>query len=125
MVAAAPLPARPLAQQGPAAPGAGDAKLKAVAEQFEGMVLSELLAPMFEALDTDGLGGGGSGERMFRPMLVERYAQAMAKAGGLGVGNSVLAELVRLQAAGGQTTPGETTSEQAAPAEGGSHGAAR
>jgi Rod binding domain-containing protein len=82
----------------PAAAGAPD-KLRTVAKEFESMVLTQLLAPMFEALDADGFGGGGSGERMFRPMLVERYADAMTGAGGIGVADAVLAELVRLQEA--------------------------
>ena len=51
----------------------------------------------FEALDTDGLGGGGLGEQMFRPMLVERYAEAIARAGGVGIADSVVRELMRLQ----------------------------
>ena len=73
------------------------AKLKSVAEEFEGMMLNELLAPMFDGLDTDGLGGGGSGERMFRPMLVDQYAKGMAARGGIGVADAVLKELVRMQ----------------------------
>ena len=73
------------------------AKLKAVAQEFEGVMLNELLAPMFEGLSTDGLGGGGSGEQMFRPMLVDQYAKGMAARGGIGVANAVLKELVRMQ----------------------------
>lgn len=65
------------------------------------MFLAEMLAPMFEALDTEGLGGGGMGEQIFRPMLVERYAEAMSRAGGVGVAESVIRELMRLQ----QTIP--------------------
>ncbi len=73
------------------------AALKKVSEEFEGMVLKELLAPMFEALDTDGLGGGGPGEAMFRPMLVDTYAKGMAANGGVGLADSVFKELVRMQ----------------------------
>jgi Rod binding domain-containing protein len=64
------------------------------------MVLRELLGPMFEALDTEGLGGGGAGERMFRPMLIGEYADGMAQRGGIGLADYVLAELVRLQTQG-------------------------
>jgi flagellar protein FlgJ len=81
-----------------ARPDATMEKLRAVALEFEGMVLGQLLAPMFEALPTDGLGGGGPGEAMFRPMLVQRYADSMARAGGIGLADHVLGELVRLQA---------------------------
>lgn len=79
-----------------AARGGAD-KLRQVAREFEGMVLGELLAPLFANLPTDGLGGGGPGEAMFRPMLVQRYAEAMSKAGGIGLADGVYAELVRLQ----------------------------
>jgi peptidoglycan hydrolase FlgJ len=72
-------------------------EMRQMAEQFEAMVLSEMLAPMFENLDTDGLGGGGAGERMFRPMLIQEYAGAMSKAGGVGIADSIVRELTRVQ----------------------------
>ncbi|WP_395645616.1 rod-binding protein [Terricaulis sp.] len=75
-----------------------------VGHEFEAMFLAEMLAPMFEGLDTDGLGGGGMGEQIFRPMLVERYAQSIAQSGGVGVAESIMRELTRLQAAQGQPT---------------------
>ncbi|MDX2233644.1 MAG: rod-binding protein [Hyphomonadaceae bacterium] len=98
-----PLPASALAR----APGA-DARedaLRKVATEFESMVLNELLAPMFAGLETDGLGGGGPGEAMFRPMLIERYAQSITAAGGIGVADAVMAELLRLQTGGPTKEP--------------------
>lgn len=92
----APLPLRP-ADQPPAQPAAGE--LRRAAEEFEAVFLSEMLAPMFEGLDTDGLGGGGMGEQIFRPMLVERYAEAIVRAGGVGIADSVVREMLRLQGA--------------------------
>jgi Rod binding domain-containing protein len=86
----APLPARP-------APDAGQEEIRRVAEEFEAVFLAEMLAPMFESLETDGLGGGGIGEQMFRPMLVERYAQSISQAGGVGVADYIIAELNRMQ----------------------------
>ena len=82
-----------------ALPAARMDELRRVAQEFESMVLRELLGPMFEPLDTEGVGGGGAGERMFRPMLVGEYAEGMAARGGVGLADLVLAELVRLQAA--------------------------
>lgn len=76
------------------------AALKKVAEEFEGMVLNELMAPMFEGIETDGLGGGGAGEKMFRPMLLDNYAKGIASGGGIGVADAVLKELVRMQGGG-------------------------
>lgn len=89
----APLPLRANAAPG----GAGVDELRRAAEEFEAVFLAEMLAPMFEALNTDGLGGGGVGEQIFRPMLVERYAEALAAAGGVGIAESVMRELMRLQ----------------------------
>jgi peptidoglycan hydrolase FlgJ len=68
-----------------------------VAAEFEAMAIGELLQPMFEALETDGQFGGGAGERAFRPMLVSEYAKAIAAQGGIGIGDAVLKELLRIQ----------------------------
>lgn len=73
--------------------------LRRVAEEFESVFLSEMLAPMFESLDTEGLGGGGMGEQIFRPMLVERYAESISRAGGIGIADSVVREFMRMQEA--------------------------
>ena len=77
--------------------------LRRAAQEFESVFLSEMLGPMFEGLDTEGLGGGGMGEQMFRPMLVERYAESISRSGGVGIADSVVREFVRMQQA--QTMP--------------------
>ncbi len=68
-----------------------------VAEEFEAMFIAQMLAPMFEALDTDGPTGGGSAERAFRPMLVNEYAAEMSKQGGIGIADQVYTEILRMQ----------------------------
>jgi Rod binding domain-containing protein len=72
-------------------------EVRRVAEEFESVFLNEMLSPMFEGIDTDGLGGGGDGERMFRPMLIEQYANAISRAGGVGVAQNIIDELMRMQ----------------------------
>lgn len=94
-----PLNARPTAS--PLASASAEARR--AAEEFEAIFIAEMLAPMFEGLETEGLGGGGLGEEIFRPMLVERYAEAIAQAGGAGIADSIVRELMRLQA--GATAP--------------------
>lgn len=74
-----------------------EAALRKVAEEFEAMALSELFKPLFEGLETEGLGGGGEGERMFRPMLVDSYARGATANGGVGISDAVYRELIRLQ----------------------------
>lgn len=104
MPGAISLPGAPLPLAS-ASPDTGTAELRRAAQEFESVFLSEMLAPMFEGLDTDGLGGGGMGEEIFRPMLVERYAEAITRAGGVGIADSVVREMVRLQEMS-QTEPG-------------------
>lgn len=97
-LAGAPLAARTPQQASP------PPEIVRVAREFETVFLNEMLAPMFESLETDGLGGGGMGERMFRPMLVERYAQAISQAGGVGISDHIIRELMRMQAAADMET---------------------
>jgi flagellar protein FlgJ len=74
------------------------------AEAFEAMAMAELLAPMFKALEVEGFGGGFA-EEMFRPMLVQSFAKSMAGAGGVGIGDMLKTELLRLQGLSPETTP--------------------
>jgi Rod binding domain-containing protein len=97
MDAVAALARTPAAAAPSAAAAASRAEAEAIAKEFEAMFVAELLQPMFAGLETDGPFGGGSAEAAFRPMLVERYAAAIADAGGVGVADAVLAELLRLQ----------------------------
>ncbi|HEV7691423.1 MAG TPA: rod-binding protein [Hyphomonadaceae bacterium] len=70
---------------------------EAVAEQFERMFVSEMLKPMFEGIKTDGMFGGGNAEDTFRPMLLDQYADGVAKSGGVGIKDAVLKEILRMQ----------------------------
>lgn len=83
-------------------------ELRRAAEEFESVFLTEMLSPMFEGLETDGLGGGGMGEEIFRPMLIERYAEAISNAGGVGIADSIVRELVRLQSSVMPSEPEES-----------------
>ena len=74
-------------------------EIRRAAEEFEAVFLNQMLAPMFEGIQTDGLGGGGMGEEIFRPMLIERYAQSLTQAGGIGIADSIIRELMRMQEA--------------------------
>ena len=86
------------------------------AEEFESVFLTEMMQPMFEGIGTDGLGEGGEGEEMFRPMLIQQYASSISKAGGVGIAVSILHELSRMQSAvtptNGATTPVQAQANQ-------------
>jgi len=72
-------------------------RLREAAEQFEAVFIAQMLAPMLEGLETDGIFGGGSGEQVYRSMLVEEYGKAIARSGGLGIADQVERELLKLQ----------------------------
>lgn len=97
------LPSAPvdvLAQRKPG-PNVADVKTReqaaAVAQQFERMFIAEMLGPMFQGIETDGPFGGGSAEATFRPMLLDQYADAIARGGGIGIADSVLKEILKMQ----------------------------
>lgn len=73
------------------------AKIREAAQEFESVFLGEMLRPVFEQLETDGLFGGGSGERMYRSLLVQEYGRAIARTGSVGVAEAVEREMLKLQ----------------------------
>jgi len=67
-------------------------------QQFEGVLLSQMLNGMFAGVKTDGMFGGGPGEEMFRSLMIDEYArQIAAQGGGLGLADSVTRELLKRQ----------------------------
>ena len=79
------------------AAGAGAETAKRVGQEFEALFLSEMLGPVFESTDTDGLFGGGEGEKIFRSMMVQEYGKAIAQSGGVGIADAVQREILRMQ----------------------------
>lgn len=73
------------------------AKIREAAREFEAVFLGEMLRPVFERLETDGPFGGGSGERMYRSLLVQEYGRAIARTGTVGVAEAVEREMLKLQ----------------------------
>ena len=89
--AAAPLPASTL-------PPEKLSKLREAAKDFEAMALGQLLAPMFETVDTaHSAFGGGEAEAAWRPMMVDAIARQIAAHGGLGLAAPVFAAMLRAQ----------------------------
>jgi flagellar protein FlgJ len=89
-----------LAQSAPVhAPKAAStmAATKKAAQQFEGVLISQMLNGMFEGVKTDGMFGGGEGEDMFRSLMVDEYGKQIAAQGGLGLSASVTQELLKQQ----------------------------
>ena len=101
-----------LAAPQPSLPTSGEGetrRMRETAERFEASFLSQMLKPMFEGLSTDGLFGGGEAEATWRSFLIDEMARQTVRAGGIGLADTVMAEMIRMQSEqgrqSGQTLP--------------------
>lgn len=78
-------------------PKASDPRLRETAEAFEASFLSQMLKPMFEGLTTDGPFGGGEAETTWRSFLLDAMAKKTVQSGGIGLTNTVMAEMLKMQ----------------------------
>jgi Rod binding domain-containing protein len=72
-------------------------KLEATSKDFEGMFLSQMLEIVWATVPTDGAMGGGTGESIFRSMMIQDIGRQMAQQGGIGLSSRVKEELLALQ----------------------------
>lgn len=88
-----------LAQQG--APAIGSnlnvAAAKKAGTDFEAYFLSQAFQSMFQGLDADPLFGGGSGESIYRSMMIDQYSKVAAQSGSTGIGAQVTREILSMQ----------------------------
>jgi Rod binding domain-containing protein len=75
------------------------AQIKKTADDFEASFLSEMFKPMFEGLSTDGPFGGGEAEGTWRSFMIDAMARQTVKAGGVGLSNVVMSEMIKMQEA--------------------------
>ena len=67
------------------------------AVEFEGFFIAMTLENMFTGIETDGLFGGGHGEKVFRSMMLQEYGKTIAERNGIGLADAVQREIIRLQ----------------------------
>ena len=72
-------------------------QIREKAEEFEGFFVAMVLESMFAGVKTDGLFGGGHGEKVFRSMLMQEYGKDIAQSSDLGIADAVQREMLRLQ----------------------------
>lgn len=75
-------------------------KARDAASGFEQVYLSQMLQQMWSTVKTDGPFSGGHGEEMFRSMMTDQYAEQLGKNGGIGIGDRLLSDMLRLQGMG-------------------------
>ena len=88
----APLSANPSAAS--ANPGN---KLRAQAEELEGVFLNTLVKEMFATIGKDDKFSGGFAEETWRGMQAEQYAGELARNGGLGLADALVSDLLAVQ----------------------------
>ena len=78
----------------------GYAKLRKQAVELEGVFLNTLMKEMFSSIDTsESSFGGGFAEETWRGMQAEQFGNAIAQAGGIGLADQLMGDLLRLQEA--------------------------
>ncbi|HYC99504.1 rod-binding protein [Brevundimonas sp.] len=85
-----------LPQSVPSAPAA-TARMRETAEAFEASFLAQMLKPMFEGLSTEAPFGGGEAEGTWRGFMIEAMAKQTVKAGGIGLADQVVAQMLKMQ----------------------------
>lgn len=74
-------------------------KLREVAQNFEAVFIGQMLKPLFQNLGAEKPFGGGESEKMWRSMQVDEYGKAITKAGGIGISDAILTEMLKMQEA--------------------------
>ncbi|WP_372707463.1 rod-binding protein [Brevundimonas sp.] len=81
----------------PATPKPVTGRMRETAEAFEASFLAQMMKPMFEGLSTEAPFGGGEAEGTWRGFLVEAMAKQTVKAGGIGLADQVLSQMIKMQ----------------------------
>lgn len=81
-------------------PGVDMNDIDGSAREFEAVFISQMFEQMMADVKTDGPMGGGSGERIFRSLMMQEIGRQMADQGGIGLAATVKRELLALQEKG-------------------------
>lgn len=81
-------------------PVAPTARMRETAEAFEATFMAQMLKPMFEGLSSEAPFGGGEAESTWRGFLVEAMAKQTVRAGGIGLADQVVAQMLKMQEQG-------------------------
>jgi flagellar protein FlgJ len=89
----------------PAASTPAADRLRAQAEELEGVFLNTLTKEMFAGVNARGTFGGGFAEETWRGMQSEQFASSIAQAGGIGLADQIVRTLFDLQQSRNQGDP--------------------
>lgn len=92
-----PVEVKPLNSMGSSLDMNRRAAARKAAEDFESVFVAQMMEPMFQGLKTDGMFGGGSGEGVFRSLMIQEVGKEISAGGGIGIADSVYGEMLRMQ----------------------------
>ena len=87
------------ASKAPKLAGLAQAKAKTVSQDFEAVFLNSMFQQMFTGISGEGPFGGSGAGGVWRSFLSDEYAKSFAKAGGVGIADSVYRSLLAQQEA--------------------------
>lgn len=67
------------------------------AQDFEAVFLGQMLAQMYQGIEAKAPFGGGFAEETYRSLMHQEIGRQMAATGGVGIAESVYAEMIRMQ----------------------------
>ena len=67
--------------------------LREACQEFESLFIQQMVASMRNTVPQSSLLGTGSGQRIFREMLVQELSRGIARAGGFGVADMLYSQL--------------------------------
>lgn len=73
--------------------------LRKKAEELEGLFLNTLVSQMFSSTNSRGMFGGGYAEETWKSMQAEQISNQISKAGGIGLADNIMQNLITLQGA--------------------------
>jgi Rod binding domain-containing protein len=86
-----------LASSAPKLQAGNTRDIDAAARDFEAVFISQMFEQMWAGLKTDGPGGGGSGESIFRSLMIQDIGRQLANQGGIGLADAVKREMLAMQ----------------------------
>ena len=72
-------------------------KMRKAAQEFEAQFLGQMFQLAMKDAPVDEVFGGGPGERMFRDLLTNSWADETSRSGGVGIADAVMESLIRIQ----------------------------
>jgi Rod binding domain-containing protein len=73
------------------------AAVRKSAEDFTAFFFTQSLETVYSGISTDKMFGGGTGEDMYKSMLIQEYGKVEARACGAGIADAVQREMIKMQ----------------------------